>query len=325
MKAPLLSIVIPVYNVSDYVEKCIRSCYNQNISSNEYEVIIVNDGSKDDSLNICENLQKEFTDFKIISQPNKGLSGARNTGLKHASGTYVWFVDSDDWIEKDCLQQIFEHLNNNKSDILWLGHDVIHQGKTINSFIPIEEPLLVTGEELFLNHLNNLFYIWKFIYKRAFLNDNGLEFFEGVLYEDLEFTPRALLKAKSCLMIPDVFYHYLMRSGSIINNISQKNVNDRFFILNRLNTLSHDDSISVLFRTKIKSIIIFFAIGTVKMSARSKKTLPDSCYALFKSMKKVKNLGLNTNLNFSLLKFNTKLYYSIYKSFYGLYNHSKSN
>src|SRR5690606_27089299 len=120
----LLSIVIPVYNVSEYVEKCIRSCYNQAVNQSCYEIIVINDGSKDDSLAICERLQEEFTDLKIITQNNKGLSGARNTGIANAHGKYIWFVDSDDWIEDNCLIEIFELIKSYDVDVFWMGHTI---------------------------------------------------------------------------------------------------------------------------------------------------------------------------------------------------------
>ncbi len=315
----LLSIVIPVYNVSQYVEKCIRSCYNQNIPISEYEIIVVNDGSKDDSLSICEKLQKEYVDLKIVSQENRGLSGARNTGLRHATGRYVWFVDSDDWIEVNCLQNIIGYIEKNDPDILWLGHDVIYNGNATSSFVPNKTTNLVSGEDLFLDHLNNLFYIWKFIYKRTFLTDNKLEFLEGILYEDLEFTPRALAKANTCVLVPNIYYHYLMREGSIINNISERNIKDRFFILDKLNNLGQDSSVSVDYRDKINSIIIYFIAGTVKMSARAKITLPPNLFSLLKNIKKKQLKNLKVATDFKLIKLNPSLYHFVYKNFYGLY------
>ena len=225
----ILSIVIPVYNVEEYIEKCLLSCSNQNISKSNYELIIVNDGSPDKSLEICERLVSSIENMTIISQENKGLSGARNTGLKHAKGDYVWFVDSDDWLENNCLEDIIDTIKKQQSDIFWMGHDVVADEKVIASFVPNQLENPISGEAFFVNQLNELFYIWKFIYKREFLLKNELTFYEGILYEDLEFTPRALHLAKSCCTIPKIYYHYLMRDGSIINNFKNKNLESRFF------------------------------------------------------------------------------------------------
>ena len=113
-----LSIVIPVYNVEKYVEKCIRSCMNQDISPSEYEVICVNDGSKDNSLDVVNRVANDYTNIQIISQTNGGLSAARNTGVKHASGKYIMYVDSDDWIADNCLGKLIQKLKEEKPDAL---------------------------------------------------------------------------------------------------------------------------------------------------------------------------------------------------------------
>ena len=98
-----LSIIIPVYNVENYVGKCLESCLNQDIPKNEYEIIVVNDGTKDNSVQVIEKYITPENNIRLIHRKNGGLSAARNTGLKEAKGEYVWFVDSDDWIENNVL------------------------------------------------------------------------------------------------------------------------------------------------------------------------------------------------------------------------------
>ncbi|MBS9462198.1 glycosyltransferase [Flagellimonas sp. 389] len=316
---PILSIVIPVYNVSAYVEKCIRSCFDQSVGSEEFEVIVVDDGGTDNSLQICKGLLNDFPSMKIISQKNKGLSGARNTGLNHAKGNYVWFVDSDDWISSNCLKDIFHKLRSNSLDILWLGHDVIYNDKVTRQYIPtaLEKPIY--GETLFIDYLNNLFYIWKFIYKRSFLEENQLFFYEGILYEDLEFTPRALLKAKHCDTLPKAYYHYLMREGSIINSISTKNVEDRFLILNALHELKNEKNVSNKYKETLEKTIIHFFAGSVKMAARAKLPLPKTAYSIIKKIKKKYGSSKNGNKDFKLMAISLKTYHKTYSSIYNLY------
>ena len=113
-----LSIIIPVYNVEKYVEKCLRSCAEQDLPSDEYEIIVVNDGTKDSSLEIVERVAKDYSNIAIISQENAGLSAARNKGLSLAKGEYIWFIDSDDWIEKNCLQKIIRKCFEDGLDVL---------------------------------------------------------------------------------------------------------------------------------------------------------------------------------------------------------------
>jgi glycosyltransferase involved in cell wall biosynthesis len=312
----LLSIVIPVYNVEEYIEKCILSCVNQDVPLDKYEIIIVNDGSPDDSLNICKRLEKEFANIKIITQKNKGLSGARNTGLKNSIGEYVWFVDSDDWITKDCLKSIYEAVNTYKSDIFWLGHDVISNKKVINKFIPKETLKPIDGNDFFINHLDNKFYIWKFIYKREFLISNDLSFYEGLLYEDLEFTPRALHLAKSCYNLPNIYYHYLMRDGSIVNNVKIKNVEDRFFIFNRLFEYMRENKVPESYYKTLYNSIIDSVFTTLRIAAKSNLKLTKSVKNNINNLKVESVLSSSEKIHLNIIKKSTNLYMSLFRGVY---------
>ena len=108
-----LSLIIPMYNVELYIEKCLNSCINQDLSADEYEIIIVNDGSKDNSLSIAESIAQKHNNVRIITQTNGGLSSARNTGLINSRGEYIWFIDSDDWIEPNVLKELYTTASNN--------------------------------------------------------------------------------------------------------------------------------------------------------------------------------------------------------------------
>ena len=124
-----LSIIIPVYNVEKYIEKCLLSCIKQDISYEDYEIVVVNDGSPDNSITIVERIAKDYSNIRIINQENQGLSGARNTGMKHAKGNYIWFVDSDDYIEENCLGRIVSYLNGDL-DILQLQYRHVFEDGT---------------------------------------------------------------------------------------------------------------------------------------------------------------------------------------------------
>lgn len=315
----LLTIVIPVYNVEEYIEKCILSCSNQNISKTDYEIILVNDGSPDNSIEICERLAKEIKNISIISQKNKGLSGARNTGLRHSKGEYVWFVDSDDWIEENCLKTITEVIKKEQSEIFWLGHDVVKKDNVIGKFIPNKIDKPISGEEFFVNHLKNQFYIWKFIYKRSFLLENNLTFYEGILYEDLEFTPRALHVSKACFTLPQVYYHYLMRDGSIINNIKCKNIEDRFFICNQLLDRIENTTVSKKYYKACYEIVAENIVGTIKMAIRSKEKLPDIVYDVVDRIKIERFIRGKLKAELRIVKLNVNLYYFLNKIGYNIY------
>lgn len=316
--SPILSIVIPVYNVAEYINKCVESCYAQDIPKAAYEIILVNDGSTDNSLALCEKLKEKHSDLKLISQDNKGLSGARNTGLLHAVGTYIWFVDSDDWIKTNCLSQIIAHLRQD-IDLLWLGHDVWLNGKSTKTFMPNELDKPVLGEVFFSDHLNNLFYIWKFIYKKDFLNANHLLFLEGYLYEDLEFTPRALQLAKKCMTYPEVCYHYLVRGSSIANNVKPKNIEHRFKILNLHADLLQQENISSNFKKTLSNAILHTVSGTVNMAARASLKLPKSGFQIIDRIKKGEIQGSYQSSTLKAIKIWPQMYYTAFKNFYKIY------
>jgi glycosyltransferase involved in cell wall biosynthesis len=113
-----LSIVIPIYNVEKYLAKCIESVLNQDIPTDEYEIILINDGSTDSSLQIAEKFVQMHPYIRLISQENQGLSAARNRGLDESKGEYVWFIDSDDWIQTDILKQLLLLCVFNELDML---------------------------------------------------------------------------------------------------------------------------------------------------------------------------------------------------------------
>ncbi len=319
----ILSIVIPVYNVEDYIEKCLISCSSQDIPKSDYELIVVNDGSPDKCLEICERLLPSIENMTIVSQENKGLSGARNTGLKHAKGNYIWFVDSDDWVENNCLGGIISSIKVNQSDVFWLGHDVVSNDKVIDAFVPNKLEQSISGEEFFINHLEGLFYIWKFIYKREFLLNNNLTFYEGILYEDLEFTPRALNVAKSCFTLPTIYYHYLMRDGSIINNFKVKNLENRFFIFDRLINFMEIGEVSKGFSQKCFRLIISSAISTLRTSARSNLKLTNNVKEIIVRIKIKQFLSLSSKMHLILIKFNPDLYVYFFNKMYKVYNKLK--
>lgn len=316
----ILSIVIPVYNVEEYIEKCLVSCSNQDIPKSDYELIVVNDGSPDKSFDICERLLPSIENMTIVSQENKGLSGARNAGLKQAKGDYVWFVDSDDWLENNCLGDITTTIKEQKSDIFWIGHDVVANEKVIDSFVPktIDSP--ISGEDFFVNHLNELFYIWKFIYKREFLLRNDLTFYEGILYEDLEFTPRALNVAKSCYTLPVVYYHYLMRDGSIINNFKTRNLENRFFIFDRLINYMKSNKVSDAFYQACYMAIISSAISTLRTSARSNLKLTASVKNIITNFDVTSFINSSNKVTLSLIKLSPDFYVLIFKNLYKALN-----
>lgn len=214
-----LSVIVPVYNVEQWLLRCLESLYRQKLSEKEFEVVIVNDGSMDDSLNIAKMFAANHTNVNIISRENGGLSAARNTGLENAKGNYVWFVDSDDFIEPNSIKHPLEFAEENQLDVMCFYFQLAHENGTIQTlqYSPRRSCEVLSGPD-FVSETGFVMSPWAAIYRREFLLEQDLKFMEGILHEDEEFSPRAQFLAKRIAHLPDVVYNYFQRSGSIMKS-----------------------------------------------------------------------------------------------------------
>lgn len=228
-----LSIIIPVYNVEAYVEKCVHSCIAQkNVNPEDYEVIIVNDGTRDSSMEIVQNIINSVKIpifINIINQENKGLSEARNTGLKFANGEYIWFIDSDDWIEDTGVADILDYLKWNDVDVLQLPYNIIYEDSFKKEIEHIKElPFPISGRECLRTvRFPNL--AQSRIVKKSLFENYGIRFIPDILHEDAEIKPRLIYEAKSVMTLNTPYYNYLKRKNSITSSIKKRNVEGRWF------------------------------------------------------------------------------------------------
>ena len=225
-----LSIIVPVYNVEKYIESCIFCFVNQKgVSTSDFEVIIVIDGSLDKSEDIINNYDWKDCNHIIYKQKNRGLSGARNSGLDLAKGEYIWFVDSDDTISCDSVVTIFRHITNETVDVLNIGYSEVHNGiETISA----EPQNIVDSRELLINGccVPAPFHI----FRREFLIHNKLKFMEGIYHEDMEFTPKCIYLAEKISIVKQILYHYQIRDGSITTTICSKRAFDYLTVASSL-------------------------------------------------------------------------------------------
>lgn len=230
-----LSIVIPMYGVEKYIEKCLMSCIQQDaVLGEEYEIVCVNDGTKDRCAAIAKEIASRYIGVSVIDQENSGLSVARNTGLSHAQGEYVWFVDSDDYIEEKCLGRIISYLKDDL-DILQLQYRHVYEDGTPSLDINF---CLIKGIKsgLEVTEQGGLPAPAQFsIYRTQFLRGNNLEFYRDIYHEDSEFKPRVTYLAKKIASDTSICYNYLQRlSGSITSNFKLKNGLDMLKVMNSL-------------------------------------------------------------------------------------------
>jgi glycosyltransferase involved in cell wall biosynthesis len=229
LRAPKLSFIVPIYNTAQYLPKCIDSLLNQDISFNEYQIILVNDGSTDHSLSICESYKKKHPNIILLSQNNAGQSAARNYGMTKAEGDYIWFVDSDDFIEPDCLGECLKICYQQDLDIFMFGADDIEENNGLpvqRQHFPESETTTVFMGKSFLDSTRFFHCIPFYIYRHQFLKEQKIHFFEGIYHEDNEALPRFFYPAKRVLGYNKVLYHVYLRPNSTIRSINPKKAFD---------------------------------------------------------------------------------------------------
>lgn len=293
------SLILPVYNVEKYLPKCIESCLNQDLSKTEYEIIIVIDGSSDNSLFIAQQYQNRYNCIKIVEQPNGGLSAARNTGLSHATGKYVWFIDSDDFIMPDILKAIYDILESSSLESLWIRWNNVDAQYNV---VPLYDMNIHNVSEKvysgidFMKYVLGIYlYAWSFIYKRNFLIENDLRFKEGMFYEDTEFAFRALPRLKYICLYNRICYNYVNRADSIVNNINKKKLGDICVNMTnayRLSIKKQDKKLKEFYKRCFSSFLLL----VMKEIAKSKDPgLRDQISRLIRNekMKKLVPVGSN--------------------------------
>lgn len=233
-KRPKISVIVPVYNVELYLKRCLDSIINQTLS--DIEIICVNDGSTDNSVNILDEYAQKDDRIKIVSQVNAGLSAARNTGLKYVSGEYISFIDSDDWIDLDFYEKMYQSAVETNSDIAVCGIKRVYNGKESILWDFTEQKCSVNNEEKYLfTNCPNRNAVWHKIYKTKFLLDTNILFEEGRYYEDKFWTPQILYLANQVVTVPAVYYYYFRDNQLSIVKCTNKNKKmqqDRHLALN---------------------------------------------------------------------------------------------
>lgn len=231
---PLISIVVPVYRVEQYLQQCVDSIINQ--SSSEVELVLVDDGSPDKCPSICDEYARAHDNIRVIHKDNAGLSIARNTGLSMASGQYVWFVDSDDFLLPGSIELVLTYISK------YPNVDVF--SSMLTHYWPEKEIYKVSRFKRDTHVISGRAYLQagspqgasqRFILKREFLQYNDLSFYPGILHEDALFGYEMLYKAKSVYTFDTSIYAYRIRQGSsIMSNVKVKNLADLIFIHKRL-------------------------------------------------------------------------------------------
>lgn len=317
----LISIIVPIYNVEKYIFKCVDSIINQTYKN--IEIILVDDGSTDNSGTICDEYEKKDNRIKVIHKKNGGLSDARNVGIDKAKGDYLVFVDSDDWVSDKMIEYLYNNACKYKADIV--QGDYIKAYTEYNCIKNIKEEINHYNS---IGALNNLYeeectksvVVWNKIYKKDLFEE--IRFPKGKLHED-EFTTYKLLhKAKNVVDSNIPIYYYRQREGSIMQSeFSEKRLHalealierKAYFKENNLGEL--EDKTTSLICTRLKGFYIKVKESNIPNKDKVLKDLKNKMkknYILF-----IKNKGITTKgkITLTICILNDKLFLKIYKKY----------
>lgn len=282
----LISIIVPVYNTENYLEKCLYSLVNQTYKN--IEIIIIDDGSPDNSMNIIQKFVLADNRVKVISQKNQGLSGARNTGMNNANGDYIMFIDSDDWIEIDTCEKainasekynadvvfwsyIKEFSNSQKDNYLFDKTEIIWSEKNINQLS--RRMVGLVGDELANpQSIDNLVTAWGKLYKKSVIGDVRFTDTKIIGTEDALFNIEVFLGINSAVYIPDLLSHYRKdNESSLTHNYKKKLVSRWREMYSRIKFLLDRNDMSREYYDALKNRICFGLIGLGINLAEDKK------------------------------------------------------
>ena len=296
-----VSIIVPVYNVEKYIDKCLDSLVNQTLK--DIEIIVVNDGTKDKSEDIIKKYMSKYSNIVYLKKENGGQGSARNYGLDCARGDYIGYVDSDDYVELDMYEKMYNKAKEDNSDIVICGsYNIKNNIKTID----IDRRIFNSKIDAFFGRMA----VWNKIYKKDLLISNNMTFRSKYWYEDLDFTVKALSKASKISYVDEPLYNYILRDGSTMNN---SNINRNLEI-----TLAFDDILSsvnkeyydIIEYLAVDHIYISTIVRVINASANNKMKLDtinkllkyiNTNFPNYKNNKYINTLPRNRKIIFNLL------------------------
>lgn len=230
-----ISVVVPIYNAEKYLEKCINSIIKQ--THKNLEIILINDGSTDNSLNIINTFYQKHKDkIKVISRNNKGIGYTRNEGLQKATGEYIIFIDSDDYLELNMLEKMYNKLKTKKADLVICNYKIYNETgvlKKVDVTKNIKDETMLVKQPNLMNELN--FAPWNKLYKRELFND--ITFPEKYKYEDLSAIFKVCLKAKKIVKVDDYLYNYYVNNLGETQTVNERNL-DMYYIIKDITNYS---------------------------------------------------------------------------------------
>lgn len=291
----LVSVILPVYNVSTYLRECLDSIINQTYC--HLEIIAINDGTTDDCVDILEEYCKRDSRIKIVHQKNQGLATTRNTGFKNSTGSYIYFMDTDDIIEKTLIEDAIKFADKEKCDIVTFEH--IEFSENLNfgykSEKQIKDKQIYQGETLLDHYLNikknNWVPIWMYVFRRDFLIQSELQFKEGgINHEDVLFTPQIILKSERIGYLNHAYYYYRQRPNSITTCTNSFRKKDHFIIANELYDIACKKTLMRHKELLLKYVVIRYEYIISQIKAQNNLTQREELLEVKKDLKHKKLL-----------------------------------
>lgn len=312
MKNELISIVVPVYNVEKYLEKCVKSILNQTYKN--LEIILVDDGSTDNSGNMCDELAKLDDRIKVYHKENGGLSDARNYGVERATGAYIGFVDSDDYIEKEMYEKLYEAIKKENADVAECNLKIVYPHGT--ELFTQEKYYKVCNKEEYLEEYLKIEKIFGSVWTKLLRRDiaSKLLFPKGKLYEDTYYSNDLINIAEKYVIMDKPYYNYLMRNDSITNSKFKPKILDLIDIVNIIHKKVYRDYPNLKEAADCRQMYAYFSVlNSMLMEDNFKENkyyTQIERYFGKNYMKLLKNkyITRNRKLSILLIKININLY-----------------
>ena len=281
-----LSIIVPVYNVEKYIHACMESIFRQGMDDKVFEVIIVNDGTQDRSMEVIQDIISQHDNITVINQENLSLSVARNNGIAVAKGEYILMPDSDDLLIDNSLSILLEKALESKADLVvadfleMTDEEIKRLDNVAQKYLKVKEK---TGEQMFLEDLNpRQCYVWRTLYRRAFIQENNLTFIPGVRFQDVPFTHECYLRAKKCLRVSRLLNVYRKGHASATYSFNKKKAHDLITVIAGTWKLRKIEGLSPAVLLKLEddvftsfSLLIYFMLYGMKDAKERQEVFQD--------------------------------------------------
>lgn len=260
----MISIILPIYNVEDYLIECFESILRQ--SYKDYELIVIDDGSKDMSLNIINNYRDKFEYIQVFTQENRGVSEARNLAFKYAKGEYILFVDPDDFLKDNMLQLMIDRALKDGSDVVISNYYIyFHKDEYIKFIKNMPNEAIYSSDEVIDMMLRHIIQgqLWNKLFSYRLLKENNFEFEKGRYIQDIFPVFKAISNANKVSYIDETLYFYRQRDGSTVHKKNKKIIEDYYHaMVSIINFIKKDDNnvkknSFMLFKAKVFSVFIY--------------------------------------------------------------------